>query len=399
MTCLFYHCIVNFKTISDMRSVLILTAFQLVFLSLKAEYFIRKTQNDFCATSVYEGTVKIYATGNSGPYTITNAIGTELGTISSGQTNKTIGNLKWGTHTFTVMNNYGCKYDLSIEILKVNCGTCPTSSDRNFDDYLFTSSSTITGLSAFSLKQLKKYFTSDFIIDSDIPQGKICVEDQCIYSNSIGTGKIMYSNLRELRKRLKNLSNTLTVELEDQWGNPVTGTYSFLIGRMTFSGLQSGSYTLKVLLTNSKGTKIISTKTLQVLQKNCSPKSIKALTLSNQTDSTMNSLTNNWDIYAKQLNNGAVIEDSADYASLELMAYPNPFKTYLTVNIKSSNLFNGSLVMLNALGEEVEVLLPSQNIGNKTLQIDLNKLPNGVYQLAILVDELKVVSTRIVKIK
>ncbi|MDB4060612.1 choice-of-anchor J domain-containing protein [Vicingaceae bacterium] len=91
------------------------------------------------------------------------------------------------------------------------------------------------------------------------------------------------------------------------------------------------------------------------------------------------------DIYIKVLDDCTVgLQESDQLGSLEI--FPNPVSDVLTINQSSVEIYNGSIFLLSAEGRLVESF-EELTFGQLNQQIDMSKLPKGVYFIKIETDK------------
>lgn len=367
---------------------LILLLFFTTFFNSKsfAEYYALKISNDQCKTTSLEGAVRIYATGDSGPYIVYGPNNVSQ-TIASGQVSTTFNNLGEGIHEFIVKNINGCETLLSKKILKVDCGFCNADADRSYNDYPVAGTNNLLDVSNSNLQTLKDNFTSEFTINSDLLKGKICVKDQCIDRTSVTPGKIYYSHIDELKSRLKSISNSIKVKLFEVGGMEILGTETS-DGRFVFSGLTSGQYQLKVLLVGNvpvssstriggRVTNIILTDRVITLRSiNCdnsiktSLAKIQGSNVNNDNEDQLNELNEN-------------IINNIDFSSVQLKAWPNPTPNKINIQVVSNIEFDSQILLMNSVGETVMERECQIISGQNSINVDLTNLANGVYTICL----------------
>lgn len=70
-------------------------------------------------------------------------------------------------------------------------------------------------------------------------------------------------------------------------------------------------------------------------------------------------------------------------SNIGLLAYPNPFKDELTIEVKSTNISQLQIILIDALGREVL----KETLQNERTKINTSNLPQGVYGLNLLSKE------------
>lgn len=363
-------------------------------------YSITKISNDECLTSVSEGSARIFATGNSGPYTVKGPNNITK-TINLGQNSVDFTNLADGTHTFSVENSYGCETSLIITILKVNCGECPVTADRTYTDYPLSGTGNLTTTSSSNLSLLSQYFTSGFTINSDLLESKICVKDVCNDRNLITLGSIKYSDIIELENRLKDSRDKIKIKLYDNLNNEILPNQTG--GVISFENLPSGTYRLKLTLqdyglttgpissssrSNSRVTStiLLSERSIRVFDKVCDNSSKTSIAKTTNNNEQIDSDEGQLNYLLNQEN------------SLELSSFPNPFNDKLNLTIESSIEGHGTLQVLNSVGSLVfSKDLSSISAGVQNMEIDLSNLAPGAYKLMLKMENHPVKVNRIVK--
>ena len=91
------------------------------------------------------------------------------------------------------------------------------------------------------------------------------------------------------------------------------------------------------------------------------------------------------DIYIKVLDDCTVgLQESGQLGALDI--FPNPVSDVLTINQSSVEIYNGSIFLLSAEGRLIESL-EELTFGQLNQQIDMSKLPKGVYFIKIETDK------------
>ncbi len=66
--------------------------------------------------------------------------------------------------------------------------------------------------------------------------------------------------------------------------------------------------------------------------------------------------------------------------SLNLSVYPNPASNYLTISLNLASPSEVNVILLNALGQEIEILYSgTMQLGNNEFSSDVQSLPSGIY--------------------
>jgi serine protease len=83
--------------------------------------------------------------------------------------------------------------------------------------------------------------------------------------------------------------------------------------------------------------------------------------------------------------------------STTLTVYPNPFDRQLTVGMNSAQDQTATLILSTITGQEVINLTAQLDLGENTLQLPTNRLPQGVYLIRLLLEDGSVMTQKIIK--
>lgn len=355
-----------------------------------SSYKLEKLSNDQCLTLNYEGSVKVLATGSSGPYIV---IGPNRVTknILLGQNHVVFNNLPQGHHEFKIFNAKGCETILSINIFKVRCGACLTSKMKSLTDYLVTNEKEVSKLSSTDLANLTKYFTGDFTIDSDLPTAKICYKDMCINSRgNSSTAQINYSDISEIKGRLKNTDHDIKIFLYKY----STQVNPAIVGNVIeYKNLSAGNYKLLTYIDTMGGMVKISSQKVQIRTVFCKKSKINVDPIVPESESENEEGNEDGEITSlSEVQLGGTHE-------LEISTFPNPLRgQVITLNVKTTLSGPAKVVVFNSLGEQIHSRTINPGSGENSYNLTLPQIRAGVYKVLVQQEGAGMSSARIIKV-